>query len=168
MLPRGRRDYGFLVSLALITGGLALTPVGAQTTVHVDDDNCPGPGTGTPGDPYCKIQDGICDLHYGPGGDVMVHPGTYNESLRMFPGVSVISTDGPDVTTLDATGQQCVLSSCAPNTDTTICSAVVYGSGSTTADRLEGLRITGGTGFFRSANGVWLTENVSVNCLRFP
>ena len=31
------------------------------------------------------------------GGEVMVRPGDYNESLRMFPGVSVVSTDGPAV-----------------------------------------------------------------------
>ena len=29
----------------------------AQTTWHVDDDNCPGPGPGTEAGPFCKIQD---------------------------------------------------------------------------------------------------------------
>ena len=32
----------------------------------------------------------------------MVNPGYYNESLRMFTGVSVVSTDGPAVTTVAA------------------------------------------------------------------
>ena len=31
----------------------------AQTTRYVDDANCPGPGSGTEADPFCKIQDGI-------------------------------------------------------------------------------------------------------------
>ena len=34
-------------------------PVSAQTTWYVDDDNCPGPGTGTELDPFCLIQDAI-------------------------------------------------------------------------------------------------------------
>jgi hypothetical protein len=152
-----RRICSLLGAILLIVSLQALSLANAQTTVFVDDDNCPGPGSGSAEDPYCKIQDAICFLapsRGGPGGTASVLPGEYHESLRMLGGVSVISTDGPDVTTLDATGQQCVLSSCAPNTATTICSAVVYGSGSTPADRLEGLRITGGTGFLRSANGV--------------
>ncbi len=28
-------------------------------TIYVDDDNCPGPGNGTVGDPYCSIQTAI-------------------------------------------------------------------------------------------------------------
>ncbi len=28
-------------------------------TIHVDDYNCPGPGNGTEGDPYCSIQTAI-------------------------------------------------------------------------------------------------------------
>ena len=31
----------------------------AQTTWYVDDNNCPGPGSGTQTDPFCEIQDGI-------------------------------------------------------------------------------------------------------------
>ena len=30
-------------------------------TIHVDDDNCPGPGDGSELDPYCSIQClGVC------------------------------------------------------------------------------------------------------------
>ena len=76
-------------------------PALAQQTVHVDDDACPGPGSGTAGDPYCSIQTAICDLRGTGGGTVSVNPGYYNESLRMFAGVSVVSTDGPTVTTID-------------------------------------------------------------------
>ena len=111
--------------------------VHAQQTVHVDDDACPGPGTGTVGDPYCSIQTAICDLKDTGGGTVEVGPGYYIESLRMFPGVSVVSSDGPAVTTIDATGMACIQSDCAPSTTNLTCSAVVYGSGSTQMDRLE-------------------------------
>ena len=37
-----------VVCLMLLLGAL---PSSAQTTVYVDDDNCPGPGTGTQLDP---------------------------------------------------------------------------------------------------------------------
>ena len=122
----------------------------AQTTVYVDDDNCPGPGTGTIANPFCTIQLAICTVDAQGSGTVMVRPGTYHESLRMFPGVSVVSTDGPAVTTIDATGQPCTTAACEPSEANLICSAVVYGSGSTVSDRLEGFRITGGTGLFRN------------------
>ena len=125
----------------------------AQQTVYVDDDACPGPGSGTAGDPYCSIQAAICDLRQTGGGEVRVHPGTYNESLRMFPGISVVSTDGPDRTTLDASGRPCTTSACEPSGDYLACSTVVWGSGSTQADRLDGFRITGGSGLFRDFGG---------------
>ena len=54
----------------------------AQTTVWVDDDNCPGPGAGTELDPFCAIQDAICAIKDTGGGTVLVGPGSYNESLR--------------------------------------------------------------------------------------
>jgi hypothetical protein len=138
-----------LFVLLLLFGGGS---VWAQQTVYVDDDNCPGPGTGTDLDPYCQIQQAICALKDSGGGTVLVRPGLYNESLRMFGGVSVISTDGPAVTTIDATDRPCMRSDCLPSTENLICAAVVYGSGSTEQDRLEGFRVTGGSGLFRNFN----------------
>jgi hypothetical protein len=128
---------------------MILTVVGntSAQTIWVDDD-CTPPGSGTQLDPFCSIQEAICDLEIS-GGDVMVSPGTYNESLRMLPGVSVISTDGPAVTTIDATGRPCTTSSCAPSTANLTCSVVVVGSDLIPTDRLEGFRITGGEGLFR-------------------
>ena len=91
----------------------------AQQTVYVDDDNCPGPGSGTDLDPYCTIQEAICAIKDTGGGTVLVRPGTYNESLRMFPAASAsISTDGPAVTTIDATGRPCTTSHCVESTST--------------------------------------------------
>ena len=95
-MARRRVLHGWGV-LPIVAVLLTATPLAAQE-VWVDDDNCPGPGTGTFSDPYCLIQDAICDIKDTGGGDVLVSPGYYNESLRVFTGVSVISTDGPAVT----------------------------------------------------------------------
>jgi hypothetical protein len=130
-------------------------PAYAQQTVYVDD-NGPCPGTGTPGDPYCTIMDAVCDLK-GVGGTVEVSPGYYNESIILFRDISVVSTDGPLVTTIDGSGQQCYTRDCVINTGTTHCSTVIISSidgvGPTNADRLEGFTITGGEGFFRDSSG---------------
>jgi hypothetical protein len=141
------------LSLCAIAAALLLcAPAMAQETVWVDDDTCPATGTGTVGDPFCKIQDGICDIKL-VGGTVMVMPGYYNESLRMFQNISVVSTDGPLVTTIDADGKPCTTSACVDSLINLTCSTVVYGSGPTPADRLEGFRITGGSGLYRSPAG---------------
>jgi hypothetical protein len=121
--------------------------------VYVDDDNCPGPGSGGDLDPYCKIQDAICSIKDSGGGTVFVRPGDYNESLRMFTGVSVISTDGPAVTTINADGKPCITQACVESLVNLTCSTVVYGTGPTNADRLEGFRISGGAGLFRNFGG---------------
>ncbi len=125
-------------------------PAAAQQVLYVDDDNCPGPGNGTVGNPFCRIQDAICTLRSGSGGTALVKPGTYPEAIRLFAGISVISTDGPTVTTIDATNRPCITSLCTPDVTTTSCSAVTFravgGVGATAADRLEGFRITGGRG----------------------
>ena len=135
------------LGIALVAA-LGSTPAAAQSA-FVDADNCPGPGAGTDIDPYCKIQDAICFLKDSGGGTVTVRPGTYNESIRMFPGVSVVSSAGPRVTTIDGEGKPLTTSSCLPSTNSLSSSTVVFGSGSTNADRLEGFRIIGGSGLFR-------------------
>ncbi len=48
------------VLVVLLIGVLAAAgDAYAQTTWYVDDDNCPGPGSGTMADPFCTIQEGI-------------------------------------------------------------------------------------------------------------
>ncbi len=87
------------VSFLLLAAGAA----SAQTTWYVDDDNCPGSGSGTVSDPFCFIQDGIdaaSDAH-----EVVVKPGSYNEAIDLLgKAITLRSTDGPEVTTVDATG----------------------------------------------------------------
>ncbi|HXV75680.1 MAG TPA: right-handed parallel beta-helix repeat-containing protein, partial [Candidatus Polarisedimenticolaceae bacterium] len=145
--PRGRVSSCLVAAL-----WVCVLPAAAQT-VYVDDDTCPAVGSGTDPDPYCRIQDAICALNAGSGGTVMVRPGTYDESLRMFPGISVISTDGPAVTMINADGRPCITQDCLPSAENLSCSAVVWGQGATNDDRLEGFRITGGSGLFRDFGG---------------
>jgi hypothetical protein len=130
---------------------LGLYAGASAQTVWVDDD-CAAPGDGTQGNPYCTIQEAVCAVEVG-GGTVMVHPGFYNESLRMFAGVSVISTDGPAVTTIAADGKRCITSACVESATNDSCSTVVFGSGPTPADALDGFTIRGGTGLFRDFMG---------------
>src|SRR5262245_22971311 len=130
---------------------IVFSTAAAQQTVYVSAGN-PCPGSGTSADPYCRIQDAICTIR-GTGGTVLVRPGTYNEAIRMFFGVSVVSTDGPLATTINPTSpalKPCITSTCTVST-TTPCAAVYFpsssgGGGSTNADRLEGFTITGGRG----------------------
>ena len=129
-------------------------PVYAQQTRYVDDATCPAVGSGSQADPYCKIQDAICELRNVPGGGtVLVRPGTYHEAVRMFKDVSVVSTDGAAATTIDATGKPCLTSSCTVST-VTPCAVVYFPSASATeVDRLEGFTLTGGAGIRQTCAG---------------
>ncbi len=132
------------VLIVLAAGGAA-----AQQTIYVDDDTCPDQGSGTPGAPFCKVQEAVCSLRSAPaGGTVLVRPGTYYETVRMFKNVSLVSTDGPTVTTIDAAGRPCIDVNCNPTTSP--CSVVQFsnlgGGGATPNDRLEGFTLRGGGG----------------------
>ena len=78
----------------------------AQATEVWVGPSCVSGGAGTQANPYCKIQTAICNIK-AAGGTVHVLPGTYLESIRIPATVQVISTDGPAVTTLHATGKPC-------------------------------------------------------------
>jgi len=93
------RSTCLLTSLLLV-----LAPAYGQSIWYVDDDNCPGPGTGTAGDPFCKIQIGINAS--ADGDTVIVADGIYTgiDNRRLnFSGrlIALRSANGPDYCTID-------------------------------------------------------------------
>jgi hypothetical protein len=136
--------------MGLLILAFAFAPAAAASR-HVDAAVCPSAGSGTVGDPYCTIQEGICNA---VSGDIVsVAAGTYSESLRMRPGVSVISFGGPQVTTINGLGQPCTSKTTAgaevafcTQRSGSQCSVVVFASGHTNTTVLDGFTITGGEG----------------------
>ncbi len=93
-----------MISVLTIASGvlLGITPAVAQTTRHVDDDSCPGPGSGTEADPICLIQD--CIGAAMDGDECVVAPGTYFENINLLgKAITLRSSGGASVTTIDAT-----------------------------------------------------------------
>jgi predicted lipoprotein with Yx(FWY)xxD motif len=109
----------------------------AQVVWYVDDDNCPGPGSGTQADPLCRIQDGI--YLSTNGHEIIVAPGTYHETVDLLGrAVTLRSSGGPDTTIIDAT----TTAFCSPGD----CSVIRCASGEALDTKLMGFTITGGTG----------------------
>ena len=91
-----------LVALALVLalGAVAVLMAGTveatdgSNDVWVDDNgpSCPGTGSGTQADPYCKIQTGIDNV--APGGTVHVYPGKYNENIVIEKSLTLQSVSG--------------------------------------------------------------------------
>jgi hypothetical protein len=113
----------WMVLVLVAALGVALvpaSPVQAQTTWYVDDDNCPGPGTGTQADPFCKIQDAVDAA--SAGDTINVAAGTYTEAVTVTPGSDLtIQGAGRDVTTWispadDASRMHCIKCQDANNT----------------------------------------------------
>ncbi len=89
-------SYRFmLVSMLVVSAAQA-------GTLYVDV-NCPGPGDGSEADPYCSIQtaiDNALDTN-----EIVVAPGTYVEQINLAgKAITVRSSGGADVTTIDARG----------------------------------------------------------------
>lgn len=95
------------LSISLAALLLALPSLG-QTTRYVNVENCPGPGSGTAAEPFCKIQDGV-DIAVA-GDTVLVSPGTYVENVN-FQGkeITIKSSDGPSVTMIDGGNVEAVV-----------------------------------------------------------
>ncbi len=109
--------------------GFASTAAHAAT-IYVDDDNCPGPGSGTERDPFCSIQTAIDNAVNTD--EIVVAPGTYFETINFLgKAVWLQSSDGPEVTTIDGQGMG---------------SVVTCDSGEGAGTVLEGFTITGGSG----------------------
>ena len=108
---------------------LAVSTAGADT-IHVDDDNCPGPGSGSERDPYCSIQTAIDNAV--DTDEIVVAPGTYFDTINFVgKAITLQSSGGPEVTTIDAQQTGTVVT----------CDS---GEGADTV--LDGFTITGGTG----------------------
>ena len=132
-----RRD--FIHALVMVLSLIGFLPARTQSTVWVGP--CTGTGTGTQADPYCKIQTAICNIKT-TGGTIHVLPGSYHEAIRVTANISIISTDGPAVTTLDATGKPCPTSDFCTIGAQPNCSAVYFPSAAGSTSRIEGIHIT--------------------------
>ena len=115
-------------------------------TIHIDIANCPGPGDGSVGDPYCSIQTAINNAV--DTDEIVVAPGTYFEAINFLgKAVTLRSSDGAEVTVIDGTGNFHVVQ-------------CVSGEGPDTV--LDGFTITGG-----NANGSTFPDNIGGGMLIF-
>ncbi len=145
------KQYSLRIAALMFVTALLPTMVAAQTTLYVDDDNCPGPGTGILVDPFCNIQDAI---NVAIDTDtVLVLPGTYNELIDFLgKAITLRSSGGRDVTIIDA----------APVADPGTGKPVVRcDSGEGPATVLDGFTVTGGTGNLGLFGGGMFINNSS-------
>jgi hypothetical protein len=83
----------------LIVAVAVLATAAQADTIYVDDDNCPGPGSGTLGDPYCSIQTAIDNAV--DTDEIIVAPGIYRENINFLgKAVTLRSQEGPEVTSI--------------------------------------------------------------------
>ncbi len=91
----------------VIAAGAVLAAVTATqaATIHVDAANCPGPGDGSIGDPYCSIQTAIDNAV--DTDEIVVAPGTYFEAINFLgKAIWLRSSNGPEVTIISANGPE--------------------------------------------------------------
>ncbi|MCH8343440.1 MAG: hypothetical protein IH983_05595 [Planctomycetes bacterium] len=126
----------------------------AQTTWYVDAAVCPGPGSGTLGDPYCSIQDAIVAAA-ASGDEIIVETGIYNESINLL-------------------GKAVTLRSTAPNNPAVVAATILDGtalgtsiitcdSGEGAGTVIDGLTLTNGSvptggGMFNSSSSPTVTN----------
>ncbi len=132
------RVYASVYTVALLLGASSVPRAEGQTTWYVDDDNCPGPGTGTPANPFCVIQDGIDAANIGA--TVLVYDGVYSGF-----GNKNLDFGGKDITLRSAGGQDNCIIDCEDNGR-----GFDFHSGETNEAVVTGFTITRG-----SVAGMW-------------
>ena len=91
-----------IASMVAVIITLLAVSTGRADTIFVDAANCPGPGDGSIGNPYCSIQTAIDNAV--DTDEIVVAPGTYLEAINFIgKAIWVHSSDGPKVTIIDAT-----------------------------------------------------------------
>ncbi|MHC4126584.1 MAG: dockerin type I domain-containing protein [Planctomycetota bacterium] len=97
--------YRQVVNQVVVGMAAALLAAAAHAdTIYVDDDNCPGPGSGTEADPYCSIQTAIDNAV--DTDEIVVAPGTYLETIDLLgKKIWLHGSDGPEVTVIDGGGE---------------------------------------------------------------
>ena len=91
---------------ALAAFGLAMTTQTPAATLYVDQHYGPG-GNGSSNAPYNTIQAAINDANSTV---IIVHPGTYAESLSVGKSLSILGYNGPLTTLVNAAGGSNVVS----------------------------------------------------------
>ncbi|MEW6747669.1 MAG: right-handed parallel beta-helix repeat-containing protein, partial [Planctomycetota bacterium] len=123
-----------LTSLVLLLGFPALAS--AQTTWYVDSANCPGPGSGSSQDPFCRIQDAIDAA--GDGDSVLVLPGRYDEATDFIGKAILVRSDlDGDPATCDPAPELTLIDSDA------FASAVTFANGEQQDSVLQGFTLQG-------------------------
>ncbi|MEW6741475.1 MAG: right-handed parallel beta-helix repeat-containing protein [Planctomycetota bacterium] len=128
------------LALVLVVPALAVS----QTTWWIDCNNPNCPGSGTPQDPFCKIQDAI-DAAL-PGDTILVRPCTYVENLQINGKDITIRSDlDGDPATVDPAPTTTIIDGGTP-TDPNESSVVWFRNYVTPACVLEGFTIQNGGG----------------------
>ncbi|MEQ8768259.1 MAG: hypothetical protein RL885_30425 [Planctomycetota bacterium] len=132
----------FLAALTWV--GLSLQTVFAGT-VYVDVANPNCPGSGTPADPYCSIQDAIGAAAFGD--TVLVAPGFYDENIDFLgKAITVRSDRGPKATILSGGHRGSVVSFFRRETGASVLEGFTIrdGTGTTIQDSLGRPILVGG------------------------
>jgi predicted outer membrane repeat protein len=91
-----------VVLVLVLSLAAVISPAGpavAATTWYVDDDNCPGPGSGTQSDPFCKIQSAVGNA--SAGDTIIIAAGTYYEHTIETNKSLTLRGAGADITIVD-------------------------------------------------------------------
>ncbi len=151
---------GYLTSAAIVAS-IMLASAEAGTVLQVDDDNCPGPGSGTAGDPYCSIQAAI--IAAVDGDEIIVAPGSYFETIDFLGrAIAVRNSGGPLITVIDGSFGGSVVTCAAGEGPATVLQGFTITGGAGTLDQ----GFTYGGGLFASGSSptvitCWFLDNIA-------